>query len=245
MKGKWRGLRDNFRKEQAKLSKGRSGDAGSSQTTSKWAYFNMMLFLKNTVANRNTSSNIGLPSPQYREVEDVTLHSDDIFEEADEQRLSNERQSTILQQSISESSSNFRRPPSKKCKRNDNIEKMMALEKEKLQVYRQNTVHNNDAHYQFLVSLLPELKKVPAHRQLHARIRLLQVLLEEQQYQPMSQWIPTTSPSTVTTRPSSTSSSSSFPPYSPIVHSEQDTPEIPVSLPVSTSEYFTNFQSIG
>ena len=74
----------------------------------------------------------------------------------------------------------------------------MALEKEKLQVYKQNTIHNNDAHYQFLVSLLPELKRVSAHRQLHVRIRLLQVLLEEQQHVTVSQWIPTTSPSTGT-----------------------------------------------
>ncbi|XP_072386042.1 uncharacterized protein [Diabrotica undecimpunctata] len=58
LKSKWRGLRDNFRKELAKTNKARSGDSGDILITSKWPYFTMMLFLKDNMTQRNATGNI-------------------------------------------------------------------------------------------------------------------------------------------------------------------------------------------
>ncbi|VVC46242.1 BESS motif,MADF domain [Cinara cedri] len=57
---KWRNLRDTFLKEKKKVIKCRSGDSQENAEiyTGKWAYYRLMLFLKNTTMPNNTEGNI-------------------------------------------------------------------------------------------------------------------------------------------------------------------------------------------
>ncbi|KAJ8977834.1 hypothetical protein NQ317_011918 [Molorchus minor] len=58
IKGRWRGLRDTFRKELSKLPKKRSGDEGGPTIKPAWPYYENLLFLKDQFASRTLNSNI-------------------------------------------------------------------------------------------------------------------------------------------------------------------------------------------
>ncbi|XP_075429340.1 uncharacterized protein LOC142467478 [Ascaphus truei] len=61
-KGKWKNLRDNYRRELKKIQTPRSGDAGASvyENTSSWRFFKMMEFLKDQMMPGTTVSNLKL-----------------------------------------------------------------------------------------------------------------------------------------------------------------------------------------
>ncbi|KAL1493840.1 hypothetical protein ABEB36_009526 [Hypothenemus hampei] len=63
VKSKWRNLRDNFRRELSKSKNYnyRSGDAAGPSKKSKWAYFEILSFLRNTFNSRPSSGNINFP----------------------------------------------------------------------------------------------------------------------------------------------------------------------------------------
>ncbi|CAH1979889.1 unnamed protein product [Acanthoscelides obtectus] len=58
-------------------------------------------------------------------------------------------------------------------------DKFLEIERAKLQLFTEHANKEGHSDYQFLVSLLPYLKKVPEHRKLHARNKLQQVLIDE------------------------------------------------------------------
>lgn len=74
---KWRGLRDTFRKEIAKLDQKRNGDSGDDEPQSKWHYFKQLLFIKDQFTPRTTTGNIDRGVQQYstcdETIEDATL----------------------------------------------------------------------------------------------------------------------------------------------------------------------------
>lgn len=57
----------------------------------------------------------------------------------------------------------------------------LEIEKTKLKLLEESTSMKGDSDYQFLISLLPYLKKIPENRQLYVRNKLQQVLIEEQE----------------------------------------------------------------
>lgn len=60
LRKKWKNLRDYFGTEYSKRPVSRSGDSADCQSwTSKWQYFNQMLFLKDIVAPRKCSGSLG------------------------------------------------------------------------------------------------------------------------------------------------------------------------------------------
>ncbi|MEE6521006.1 hypothetical protein FKM82_018983 [Ascaphus truei] len=64
VKGKWKNLRDSFRREIRKLPPIRSGDAGpsSKDTHSNWPFFKNMMFLQDQMKPAITESNLDRPS---------------------------------------------------------------------------------------------------------------------------------------------------------------------------------------
>lgn len=78
VKKKWRGLRNVFRREYKKFKKHKSGEDAESESYSKWAYFNMMLFLSNTVDSRELQGNVS-PEPNLTQTVD-SPQQDDINE---------------------------------------------------------------------------------------------------------------------------------------------------------------------
>lgn len=60
-KKKWSNLRDQFRKEYYKVNKpGRSGDGAGAIFTSKWAYYNSLVFLSNQIEPRPCHGNLSM-----------------------------------------------------------------------------------------------------------------------------------------------------------------------------------------
>ncbi|KAG8305389.1 hypothetical protein J6590_070698 [Homalodisca vitripennis] len=57
----------------------------------------------------------------------------------------------------------------------------LEIEKAKLKLFETSASLKNDSEHQFLISLLPYLKNIPASRQLQVRNKLQQVLIDEQE----------------------------------------------------------------
>lgn len=204
IKKKWRGLRDNFRKEFLKQGKPRSGDSGGPKQTSKWAYFESMLFLKDIISNRGSSGNI--PSVEGCSSDDRCLNNEQYNE--DEEIEENESlEKATKSQGDSVVSETLRQPFSKKSKRQDCMESMVQLEKEKIDILKRASRCNDDPDYHFLMSLLPDLKKIKQDNKLKVRIKLQQVLLEEQERQ---QYEPSSCQSNPSSRTSSVSNDNTY-----------------------------------
>lgn len=58
VKSKWKYLRDNFRKELAKLPVSHSGDSGGEEESSRWPHFKTLLFLKDQFIPRRSTGNL-------------------------------------------------------------------------------------------------------------------------------------------------------------------------------------------
>lgn len=79
VKKKWRGLRDVFRREYKKLKKKNKSEGDTEpESYSTWAYFNMMLFLSNTIDSRELQGNV-YPEPNLTQTVD-SPQQDDINE---------------------------------------------------------------------------------------------------------------------------------------------------------------------
>ncbi|XP_050315311.1 uncharacterized protein LOC126749663 [Anthonomus grandis grandis] len=58
LRKKWKYIRDQFSVELGKFPPPRSGDAANDTPTSKWPYFKLLLFLKDTVMPRKLKGNL-------------------------------------------------------------------------------------------------------------------------------------------------------------------------------------------
>lgn len=153
------------------MRKSSSDDAGGIQNKSKWVFYENLLFLKDIITTRNTCNNI--PSLKI-EVEECDLQANKNYEDVISEDLNETNESAL---SFCTSDLEYFERPSKKIKCDNN---------EKSEVYEANSYITRDADFHFLISLLPELKKVPAYRKLHTKIRIQQLLLDEQQH--ISEW---------------------------------------------------------
>nr|CAI5845527.1 unnamed protein product [Callosobruchus analis] len=203
VKNKWRGLRDTFRKEFTKSKKRKSGDGAESVVTSKWTYYNMLLFLSETVARRKLHGSV---SPQREtnsnsETESTSEAADNdsqstIIEESSQQVLSTDTSQPIT--SVTENTSTFSAPSGtaleqrqkntrnhfkyvKNSEKNKMDDKFLQIEKAKLEIFQRKNREESDSEHQCLMSLSPFLKAVPRNRQMLVRSKLQQVFVEEEE----------------------------------------------------------------
>jgi hypothetical protein len=73
VKGKWQNLRDNFRREHAKISKTTTGSAAPDDSPlSAWKYYKQLLFLIDMFSSRRMQTNIpSVPSQVYEPAGDT------------------------------------------------------------------------------------------------------------------------------------------------------------------------------
>ena len=73
VKGKWQNLRDNFRREHAKISKTTTGSAAPDDSPlSAWKYYKQLLFLFDMFSSRKLQTNIpSVPSQAYEPADDT------------------------------------------------------------------------------------------------------------------------------------------------------------------------------
>ncbi|XP_044729187.1 uncharacterized protein LOC123292538 [Chrysoperla carnea] len=213
LRKKWRGLRDCFVKELKKAHKRKAEQGPSSELQSKWCYFKMLLFLKDTI-NRGefkTSSTLeaidshdpfeeSFP-PQIEskvDEENTNYTSRDSFEfEENSIKLEPSINGGSLE-NIDEISMKLDPPISEKVPNNeefamynsqDLLENCGQTLRNKPEPPLKRRIlcveeHGNDADAQFLMSLLPFLKEVPHDRKLLVRAKLQQVFIDEQNHKP-------------------------------------------------------------
>ena len=179
IKRKWKSLRDNFRSELKKVPIGKSGDSGLpvDQYLSKWPYFRMLFFLRDTMIGRRMSGNLtaamaiadseqstsscaspALSHQSTQEVSEILLIEND-FQEPSEVESGTSQKSSVRRKRIRDSTE-------------IETEKLICIEREKVEIEKRKLKllmqdnerkerEENDSDRLFLLSLLPNLKKVP------------------------------------------------------------------------------------
>lgn len=182
-------MRDTFRREFAKTQNSRSGDAGGSSKKIKWAYFELMLFLKDTLTSRSSTGNITRDEGNERQSENED-NNEASEEFADEGQLD---QDEITQINETENSAVFRTPARDKMinehrsklqqKRkgsNDVYERLINIEEQKLETFSAKNKLHNDSNYHFLMSLLPLMQALPPLQNMQRRLDIQQLFLNDQ-----------------------------------------------------------------
>ena len=196
-KKRWKLLWDNFWTELKKVPVGKSGDPGLQvdQNLSKWPYFRIMFFLRDSMMGRVLSSNLlrssdlcearketCSPSPSTPFIQFTSSHSDCQNQEL---RIG---EKVVETESCTSFQVTSHEKPKRKRKRNLEIENE-RIEKEKLEVEKQKIQlltddnkrrerEDNDADRQYLLSLLPLLSKVLEHKKLKLKNRLQEIFQE-------------------------------------------------------------------
>lgn len=182
---KWKGLRDIFRREYKKVLK--SGDEAPEEFYSSWPFFNQMKFLSDIMDSRTLKGNITSPE-KIDSSKDEEGESTSLLEEEINSLASGNTSMPYSQDYISTRETSKMGPPtSRQCKRKKTIDKsdvdnqFLEIEKAKLGLFAEKQAVNKDSDYQFLVSLLPFLQRVPSHRKLSVRNKIQQVLIDEEE----------------------------------------------------------------
>lgn len=172
IKKKLRGLRDTFGKELKKHINKKSGQAADAEPDSKWPYFKLLLFLRNTMSRRDLKSSVP-DTDEISDGEDSASTCSDYLPPSASSGQSLKPSGELTPKKIFKS-------PKKKIKRRqpDEIDtRLLQIEEEKLKCFQESA---NDPDAQFLMSLLPFLKDIPKHRKLMVRAKLQQILIDEQ-----------------------------------------------------------------
>lgn len=192
VKGKWRNLRDNFRREFAKLQNSRSGDAGGASKKPKWAYFDIMLFLRDTIISRSTSGNIAVPG-DTEDTNDANENSDDdthteTYDDSQEGLQGNEEisnENSAFRTPIADKRINEHRSRLQKNKPNKESiqEQLLRIEQKKLETFSKlssaKSNDNDDSDYHFLMSLLPLMKQLTPLKNMQMRLNIQQLFVNE------------------------------------------------------------------
>jgi len=204
IKGKWRNLRDNFRREHAKISKTTTGSAAPDDSPlSAWKYYKQLLFLVDMFSSRKLQTNIpSVPSQAYEPADDtdkedeyVTAGDSIIDADLGARDTSSETQEAEVEGAAQKDSpagpsmKQLKKPNiqmQRKTLKSDAINQLLSLEKRKIEHFekmheRRKTSEEfeTDEDYHFLMSLLPHLHDVPKRKKLAIRTRIQQVLMEE------------------------------------------------------------------
>ncbi|XP_045123377.1 uncharacterized protein LOC123511495 [Portunus trituberculatus] len=193
---KWKYLRDQFAVELGKIPPGRSGDVAGDAPTSKWQYFELLLFLKDVVKARASTGNLSgvltshavvtsLPkSPQVRyqmatveptlgtEEGASSSHTKDIHERKDEVREK--------QWFTSPATRRKKKGASKRSKTDDYNHSILDIEQQRIKYLKEKINHKEDKEddedQMFFKSLLPHVKRIPAVQKLTFRSRLQELV---------------------------------------------------------------------
>ncbi|XP_044749765.1 uncharacterized protein LOC123310363 [Coccinella septempunctata] len=194
LRKKWKYLRDQFSVECSEIKPARSGDAADTTIEPKWPHFKGMLFLKDVIKPRASSSNLKktLSAIENRE-EDTQAEENNEFDFQLPEDLDindsgrGQENSTDNVGEVQPTEENEPAQPSaslqKKRKRvlanSAYNEKILQLEQQKLDTIQnafQRQPENDDL--MFLKSLLPFISKIPQEKKLRFRSRIQQVVDE-------------------------------------------------------------------
>ncbi|XP_046685435.1 uncharacterized protein LOC124371166 [Homalodisca vitripennis] len=247
--GKWKNLRDTFRRELKKVPGYRSGSDGDQapKYTGHWPYFERMLFLRGVMTPRPTDSNMSVTDEERNE-----NNIDTITHESDPDDPGNSIQSHVDVGSNSEVSRSVKNlytsnndqvqtaPYISKRRKLTGSEQfkadILALEAKKINMLEKDSDQSDDD-LNFFKSLLPHMKTLPAVNKLFFRSKVQNMLAKEMMnanrphYATFPNTFVRTTPQTPVTTPETTShattSSGKTPASTPdvIVHQDLNTDE--------------------
>ncbi|KAG8275832.1 hypothetical protein J6590_077863 [Homalodisca vitripennis] len=252
VKGKWKNLRDTFRRELKKVPGYRSGSDGDQapKYTGHWPYFERMLFLRGVMTPRPTDSNMSVTDEERNENNIGT-----ITHESDPDDPGNSIQSHVDDVDVGSNSEVSRSVKNLYTSNNDQVQTapyiskrrkltgseqfnadILALEAKKINMLEKDSDQNDDD-LNFFKSLLPHMKTLPAVNKLFFRSKVQNMLAEEMMnanrphYATFPNTFVRTTPQTPVTTPETTShattSSGRTPASTPdvIVHQDLNTDE--------------------
>ncbi|XP_072944712.1 uncharacterized protein [Epargyreus clarus] len=175
LKKKWKNLRDTYSKELKKIHKSQS-KASSSNSESTWKYFTLLQFLKDEYMPFLTESNLDEDSNEMDENDDIPV--EDLCEKTPSPSPSC---SSFPNDSFTITQPLKRKQQSIQDIRAEYLEmerkKLKILEKDIYKDKRDDIQRSDD--YHFLMSILPEMEKLPPMQKLRLRNKINQALLDE------------------------------------------------------------------
>lgn len=145
MQKKWKNIRDSFLRELRRIKCTKSGSAAARK--SPYIYFKQLLFLKPTVEQNNTDSNLN-----------------DVEDNVDNPILESVSQATP-------------RSKKKKVESNIEREDLVSILKESINSRNERELrYENDSDRMFLLSLLNDFKKIPESAKMSAKIEIFNVI---------------------------------------------------------------------
>ncbi|GBP36675.1 hypothetical protein EVAR_35261_1 [Eumeta japonica] len=150
-------------KEFKKIPVCRSGDAGTDENTSRWPYFQMMLFIKDDVTPELNEGNLDEPTDGN----------------------SNDNERSPTPQSIAGSSTSTQYTSTKRKQAQDLRQEFMELEKKKLdllQIKLSQSTERQEPDCEdllFFKSLLPYMKELSSMQKLRTRNKITDVIMNE------------------------------------------------------------------
>lgn len=194
LRKKWKYLRDQFSVECSKIKPPRSGDAAETATEPKWPYFKRMLFLKDIVTPRASSSNLKPKAPSVTDDKEVGREHD-VSLCADEQETDSIDLNVAERETPNENVTETQpaelnlpaNPPASQPRKRRRLmatntlfnEQILQLEQQKINTIQsafQREPDNDDM--MFFKSLLPFVAKIPTEQKLRFRSRIQQVVEE-------------------------------------------------------------------
>lgn len=182
LKKKWKNLRDNYRKELKKYRVGRPGDPVDVSYESCWKYFQMMEFTKDELMPSVNESNLTQEEEQNSGDQTVFKTEIKIEEDNDIERSVDSREGSHTEENLDgdvvEMSKRKRTPQ-------DIREQYLEIERKKLKLLENESALRNavdvqkSQDYHFLMSLLPEIEKLPLINKLRLRNNFNNALLQE------------------------------------------------------------------
>lgn len=170
LKKKWKNLRDHYRKELKRCAVSLSGEMEEERYDSSWKYFNNMSFTKEELMPVTNEINI----KQEPDSEDDNSVS---AEEDSTETSVGCRQDVDTEQTVT--------TESRKRAAHDLRQEYLEIEKKKLKLLEYESTRrgtdelSKSQDYHFLMSLLPEIEKLPIANKFRLRNKFNDVLLEE------------------------------------------------------------------
>lgn len=184
--------------------KHKSGAAGGEKSGSSWPYFESLYFLADQMTPRQSSGNTPLPievqenslletsdeePPNLSETQTLIGDQDAVIHNAPSTSTVSRRNEPLEEEKLLPSKKSRQellssKKQSSRCNKqtSDVQNRMLELEEEKLQLFKQRRVETDeqkDYDYHFLMSLLPHLRIVKPERKLLVQSQLQQVLINE------------------------------------------------------------------
>ncbi|KAF0758347.1 BESS domain-containing protein [Aphis craccivora] len=169
---KWKSLRNSFAREQAKRKTLKSGLGSKSWKT--YVYFNQLSFLSTCVGNKLTTSNL---SPIYYD-DELNADTETVTDNEENDKVNDSDEEHRYEDTIIQS-----RPSKKqKTQHKDSETQLFMSIQQSLEQRNQMTKSMDDPDRLFLLSLIDDLKQVPADKKMEVKLSIMQTISNAKKY---------------------------------------------------------------